>query len=518
MSIVQPICRPITHPLARALSSPGVGGLFNPASQFAANEPGWVYDINDLSTMFVDSAGTTAASVNNLVGLVLDKRLGLPVGSDARTSGAIGLLGTATAAAYNSDAGAGSVTRVDASNQSFVTFTGLLANTFYRLTFSAVSAALAVRTGGVAGTTFSTVTAASSILCLADASGVLTITASAAATVTFTLSGITSLRGSHAYQGATANKPVLRGTPTGANLASGATWTAGTDWSVAGSTATATLSSGTLTAAAVTAIIGKTYRITFTITQTDGSLTASIGGRSGPARSASGTYVGYFDNTTTAAALVFTGSGFSGTVTLDTIELVDVSAGSVAAPYGLQFDGADDFLQTAAIDFTATDKIFLCSGAQKLSDASVGVPYELSTATSTNSGAFALIHPNSQTLPTTWRLSASGSALIETYYSNLSAAPRTDVFSGSIDLRGASPSAAISGRTNGAAQTPYTTGGTTAGTGNFGNHALYIGRRAGTSFPFNGLLFSSVCRGGTLPAAALITQYETWINKRTGAY
>jgi len=217
MSLTRPITRSLTRAITRALTAPGAGSsIFDPISLFAANEPGAFYDTNDLSTMFVDSNGVTPATVNGLVGLQLDKSRGLAVGSDVRASGAIGLLGTATAATYNSGTGAGSVTQVNATNQSFVTFTGLVAGGFYRLTFSAVSAALALRTGGVAGTAYSTIAASGSVLCLADASGVLTVTANAAGTATFTLASITSLAGLHRYQATTGFKPVLRGTPVGA--------------------------------------------------------------------------------------------------------------------------------------------------------------------------------------------------------------------------------------------------------------------------------------------------------------
>jgi hypothetical protein len=55
------------------------------------------------------------------------------------------------------------------------------------------------------------------------------------------------------------------------------------------------------------------------------------------------------------------------------------------------------------------------------------------------------------------------------------------------------------------------------GTGNYGNHALYIGRRGGSSFPFNGHLYSLIVRGA-LSDAAQIAAAETYVNSKTKAY
>lgn len=313
--------------------------------------------------------------------------------------------------------------------------------------------------------------------------------------------------GLHRTQATLANRPILRGTPTGANLASGASWTAGTDWSVAGNTATATLSSGTLTAAAVAATVGRYYRVTWTITRTAGSVTASFGGRTGAARSASGTYVGYFDNTTNTNPLVFTGSGFSGTVTLNTIELVDVSADSVTAPYGLQYDGTDDFMVTASVNLTATDEVTVCAGVRKLSD-SLGMVAELSASLSANAGSFYVVSGTDTGF--TYSTSSRGSAsATPSLIAGLSVpAPDTAVLTALHDISGDLSRL----RRNGVAGTDSTAD---KGTGNFGNYAIYFGRRAGTSLPFNGYdygfaLFPVVKSGAGL------TAIEAFMANRTG--
>jgi len=56
-----------------------------------------------------------------------------------------------------------------------------------------------------------------------------------------------------------------------------------------------------------------------------------------------------------------------------------------------------------------------------------------------------------------------------------------------------------------------------AGTGNLGNHTLYIGRRNGTSLPLNGHLYSLIVRGAA-SSDSQIASAESYVNSKTGAY
>jgi hypothetical protein len=61
------------------------------------------------------------------------------------------------------------------------------------------------------------------------------------------------------------------------------------------------------------------------------------------------------DGAITLNLVIESAAGAGETADFDDITLHDVSASAVTAPYGLQYDGIDDFLQTAAVDFaTAT--------------------------------------------------------------------------------------------------------------------------------------------------------------------
>jgi hypothetical protein len=55
------------------------------------------------------------------------------------------------------------------------------------------------------------------------------------------------------------------------------------------------------------------------------------------------------------------------------------------------------------------------------------------------------------------------------------------------------------------------------GTGNFGNYPLYIGRRGGTSLPFNGNLYSLIVRGAQ-SSDYQIAATENYVNSKTGAF
>ncbi len=98
-------------------------------------------------------------------------------------------------------------------------------------------------------------------------------------------------------------------------MASDTGWTKGTGWTIAAGVATATgaISTALSQTSAIILIEGFTYTITYTVTRTAGTVTPSIGGTAGTARSSNATFV----ETIVAGAtqlLAFTGAGFSGTI------------------------------------------------------------------------------------------------------------------------------------------------------------------------------------------------------------
>lgn len=109
-----------------------------------------------------------------------------PTGAELRASGAAALIGTATAASYDTSAGSGSVTRgVDVNNQSYVSFSGLAGTYWVSLTNTGTNIVL-VRAGGSGGSPFLSVSPGQTLAGhVPSQSGLISITSGSGAS-TFT--------------------------------------------------------------------------------------------------------------------------------------------------------------------------------------------------------------------------------------------------------------------------------------------------------------------------------------------
>lgn len=172
----------------------------------------------------------------------------------------------------------------------------------------------------------------------------------------------------------------------------------------------------------------------------------------------------------------------------------------------LLFDGSDDFLVTPTIT-PGTDKAQVFAGVRKLSDAARGMLVELGNAPGLQT--WRLEAPDGPALPR-YLWNSSGSSSSSTVASGY-AAPITNVLTGIGDI--AADTAIL--RVN-AAQAASSA--SDQGTGNYGNYPVYIGRRGGTSTPFNGRIYSLICRFGPNLTSDQIAQTEAWVNSKTGAY
>lgn len=183
--------------------------------------------------------------------------------------------------------------------------------------------------------------------------------------------------------------------------------------------------------------------------------------------------------------------------------------------YYLAFDGVDDFLQTNSINFTSTDKVSLVAGVRKLVDGNYGAYgaiAELSSSSDTNSSGFSFMSsafqgfyfqtgaPTDRTFGTVY---GSDSAPISTIVTAQYDRAKTDV--SEIKARYNSGAYSSSG---------LTPDGATA-IGNFGNHPIYIGRRGGTSLPFNGHIYGLIGIGRLTTDSETIA-LEKAIAKNTG--
>jgi hypothetical protein len=154
-------------------------------------------------------------------------------------------------------------------------------------------------------------------------------------------------------------------------------------------------------------------------------------------------------------------------------------------PHFLEFDGVDDFLKTQSIDFSATDKMTVVAGVRKMSDAESGTVVELSSSTSDNNGGFAVWAPLGAGAATL-AFRNKGTAIAQGIAS-AKASPVTAVLSGIGDIGGDVASIRVDG-------VLVATDTADAGTGTYGNYPLYIGRRGGSSLPFNGRIYQLLIR------------------------
>lgn len=177
--------------------------------------------------------------------------------------------------------------------------------------------------------------------------------------------------------------------------------------------------------------------------------------------------------------------------------------------YYLLFDGIDDALQTASINFTGTDKVTVWAGVRKLSDAT-GVLVDLSVDPVNNLNVFTLLAPSTLGA-NSYRFFSRGSGTLQGAGTGIfAAAPDTAVITGIGNIN----APLVSLRRNGALIESNVG---SQGTGNYGNYPIYIGGRSSGINQFNGRLYSLIVRGAQ-STDTQITNTEAYVNSRTGAY
>jgi hypothetical protein len=179
-------------------------------------------------------------------------------------------------------------------------------------------------------------------------------------------------------------------------------------------------------------------------------------------------------------------------------------------PYYLRFDGTDDSMATAT--FTpGTDKVQLFAGVRKSVDSGVNAALaETSVSGGTNFGSVTVWAPD---FTGAYFFRARGNDPVGVGASSPASypAPITNVLSGLGDIAGDSMLLRVNGVQVGSNSADQ-------GTTNFLAYPLYIGRRGGTTLPFNGNLYSLIVRFGANLDASTISNTETWVNGKTLAY
>lgn len=178
--------------------------------------------------------------------------------------------------------------------------------------------------------------------------------------------------------------------------------------------------------------------------------------------------------------------------------------------YYLAFDGADDFLQTNSIDFTATDKLNLFAGLRKSGDTVVGVLAETSANANNNVGAFYVLAPSTAGVANSSVIVRAATTFMSTAYTNPALAVgipyllrfKSDIATKTLEL---SVNANLVSAWNKS----------DVGYSKMGNYPLYIGRRSTGVFPFNGHLYSLIGIGRLTTDSETIA-LEKSIAKNTG--
>jgi hypothetical protein len=184
----------------------------------------------------------------------------------------------------------------------------------------------------------------------------------------------------------------------------------------------------------------------------------------------------------------------------------DVTEAGVPTVHYVQFDGADDGYVTPTIT-PNTDKAQVFAGVRKLSDAALGVIIESSISSAGNNGTLGLFASNGS--GANYLIRSKGTIAADAPSPNNFAAPITNVLTGLGDISGDFSRLRING-----AQVVQNVN--DQGTGNFLAYPLYIGRRGGTTLPFNGRDYGLVVRFGTNLSTSEINRAEYYMAQRTG--
>ena len=174
----------------------------------------------------------------------------------------------------------------------------------------------------------------------------------------------------------------------------------------------------------------------------------------------------------------------------------------------LAFDGVDDAMATAAIDFTDTDKVSVFVGVRRL-DETVRIIAELSSKAGGHAGAFYLVSGIDIGFTAYSSLGRGEASVTGGQITGFSAAsPGTDVVSVTHNIAGDLSTI----RVNGVAGTSGTSD---KGAGNFGNYPLFIGAREASSIFFNGNLYGLIVPG-KLASADEIAATEAYMAAKPG--
>ncbi len=181
----------------------------------------------------------------------------------------------------------------------------------------------------------------------------------------------------------------------------------------------------------------------------------------------------------------------------------------------LEFDGSDDFLQTSNIDFTATSEITVITGVRKNSDS--GRSMLLEFGETAGARAFSIEAPQSVDNNYSAMLTSINAGNFSRFRYSPYVAPTSNVlsfiFKQSREINSERIIARIDGKTPSSSNISQ---GEQHAVSNFSIvRPIYIGRRGGTTLPFNGHIYGLI-GVGKLATESETTALERDLAKRTG--
>jgi hypothetical protein len=199
-------------------------------------------------------------------------------------------------------------------------------------------------------------------------------------------------------------------------------------------------------------------------------------------------------------------AGSSATAYQKVVDEYDITEAGVTSLDYLSFDGSDDKMATASIDFTGTDEMSVFAGVSKLGDVLATLWHP---GTGLTNGDFQVYAPRT-TGPTNGdygiisrgTTSAEASTGAGSYLT-----PSTDIITGYAKI--STPIVAI--RANGS---EVDSNNASQGSGNFGNEVCYISSRGADRF-FSGNLYGLIVRGASSTTDE-ITNTEAYLATRSG--
>ena len=176
----------------------------------------------------------------------------------------------------------------------------------------------------------------------------------------------------------------------------------------------------------------------------------------------------------------------------------------------LDFDGVDDGMATASIDFTSTDKMSVFAGVEKDSESQVGFILETSNNFSFNTGSlYMAVNSSSGTVDYEVTSRGTATAVPALLATSDDAQPALAVISATHDISGDSSVLRVNGAQVDEAMADQ-------GAGNFGDYPLNIGaRNNAASVFFDGRIYGLIVRGATSTAQE-ISDTETFLAARSG--